>query len=437
MALTMPRTWKAALAPFLAGIPQRVGFAGEARFILLNDVRFGERKLPRMVDRCAMLALPRGASATARMAAAGARGSRLGDRRLAHTPRLWPTTAASWRSRPARLARRSAGPRPLTRRLPASYGRRLCGLGLGRPRRKVLGDGNHRRQRRSRSHRQGFARCHPRAWRRAPWRCRTIPVCSMSPPRSARRRSGFSARQAHGTGRRSIRSPRRSRPRVELLAAGPATSRSAGWSTTAACATSACDAGFAAATRWRGWRRRPGGTTDWPHNALYSTNQRIAAESRTIRVSANDGLGYRRSRLYRQSHGVWSLSMPASASSFSTICPPAFAGPYAGRPRLSSATPVISRWSPASSASTYRGDHSFRRLRRRSRFGARSARLLPQQHRQFPRADRVRGESNGVKSFHFFLDRRGLRQSGRNSGERKCTDAADLAVRLVEIDDAK
>jgi heptosyltransferase II len=62
MALTMPRTWKAALAPYLAGIPERVGFAGEARFILLNDIRFGEKKLPRMVDRCAMLALPRGAA---------------------------------------------------------------------------------------------------------------------------------------------------------------------------------------------------------------------------------------------------------------------------------------------------------------------------------------------------------------------------------------
>jgi heptosyltransferase II len=62
MALTMPRTWKAALAPFLAGIPQRIGFAGEARFVLLNDVRFGEKKLPRMVDRCAMRALPRGAA---------------------------------------------------------------------------------------------------------------------------------------------------------------------------------------------------------------------------------------------------------------------------------------------------------------------------------------------------------------------------------------
>jgi heptosyltransferase-2 len=61
MALIMPRTWKAALAPFLAGIPHRVGFVGEARFGLVNEWRWGERRLPRMVDRCAMLALPRGA----------------------------------------------------------------------------------------------------------------------------------------------------------------------------------------------------------------------------------------------------------------------------------------------------------------------------------------------------------------------------------------
>jgi heptosyltransferase-2 len=60
-ALVMSRSWKSALAPFLAGIPERVGFAGEARFILLNDVRWGERKLPRMIDRCAALALPHGA----------------------------------------------------------------------------------------------------------------------------------------------------------------------------------------------------------------------------------------------------------------------------------------------------------------------------------------------------------------------------------------
>jgi heptosyltransferase-2 len=61
-ALVMPRTWKSALAPFLAGIPERTGFFGEGRLILLNDLRFGERALPRMIDRCAMLALPRGAA---------------------------------------------------------------------------------------------------------------------------------------------------------------------------------------------------------------------------------------------------------------------------------------------------------------------------------------------------------------------------------------
>jgi heptosyltransferase-2 len=60
-ALVMPRTWKAALAPFLAGIPLRTGFVGEARFGLINDLRWGERALPRMIDQCAALALPKDA----------------------------------------------------------------------------------------------------------------------------------------------------------------------------------------------------------------------------------------------------------------------------------------------------------------------------------------------------------------------------------------
>jgi heptosyltransferase II len=64
-ALVMPRTWKSALAPFFAGIPQRTGFVGEARFGLINDLRFGERQLPRMVDRCAALALPKEEAAPA------------------------------------------------------------------------------------------------------------------------------------------------------------------------------------------------------------------------------------------------------------------------------------------------------------------------------------------------------------------------------------
>jgi heptosyltransferase II len=58
--LVMPSTWKSTLAPFLAGIPERIGWVGEMRFILLNDARWGRLKLPRMVDQCAALALPRG-----------------------------------------------------------------------------------------------------------------------------------------------------------------------------------------------------------------------------------------------------------------------------------------------------------------------------------------------------------------------------------------
>ncbi len=57
-ALIMPKTWKSALAPFLAGIPERTGLVGEARFIVLNDLRFARGKLPRMVDECAAMALP-------------------------------------------------------------------------------------------------------------------------------------------------------------------------------------------------------------------------------------------------------------------------------------------------------------------------------------------------------------------------------------------
>jgi heptosyltransferase-2 len=60
--LVMPRTWKSALAPYLAGIPTRTGFAGEFRFGLLNDIRYGEKKLPRMIDRCGALALPNDAA---------------------------------------------------------------------------------------------------------------------------------------------------------------------------------------------------------------------------------------------------------------------------------------------------------------------------------------------------------------------------------------
>ncbi|WP_342740178.1 lipopolysaccharide heptosyltransferase II [Bradyrhizobium sp. B117] len=60
-ALVLPRTWKAAIAPTLAGIPERVGWVGEFRFGLINHWRWGERKVPRFIDENAALAQPDGA----------------------------------------------------------------------------------------------------------------------------------------------------------------------------------------------------------------------------------------------------------------------------------------------------------------------------------------------------------------------------------------
>src|SRR5215472_14862679 len=59
-ALVLPRTWKSAIAPALAGIPERIGFVGEARFGLINHWRWGEKALPRFIDKNAALALADG-----------------------------------------------------------------------------------------------------------------------------------------------------------------------------------------------------------------------------------------------------------------------------------------------------------------------------------------------------------------------------------------
>ncbi len=126
-ALVMPRTWKAALAPFLAGIPERTGFAGEARFGLINDMRWGERRLERMIDCFGALALPKGAT----------------------PPREWPlphievpaAEIAAWRQNWSL----SADGRPVVALAPGAVGpgkawppenyaelaRRLTGMGIG------------------------------------------------------------------------------------------------------------------------------------------------------------------------------------------------------------------------------------------------------------------------------------------------------------------
>ncbi|MGE0232116.1 MAG: lipopolysaccharide heptosyltransferase II [Flavobacteriaceae bacterium] len=53
-------TMKDALAPWLAGIPERVGWVGEWRYGLLTDARRGEKQIGNLTARCIALALPRG-----------------------------------------------------------------------------------------------------------------------------------------------------------------------------------------------------------------------------------------------------------------------------------------------------------------------------------------------------------------------------------------
>ncbi len=107
-ALVMPSTWKSTLAPFLAGIPERIGWVGEVRFVLLNDARWGRLKLPRMVDQCAALALPRGAKLPAEWPKPELKVPAGRDRRLAAETRPEPRSLLS-PLHPAPSARPNAG----------------------------------------------------------------------------------------------------------------------------------------------------------------------------------------------------------------------------------------------------------------------------------------------------------------------------------------
>jgi heptosyltransferase-2 len=61
-AYVLPNSAKSALPPFFAGIPERVGFTGEARYGLINRRHaLDENALPRMAERFAQLAQAPGA----------------------------------------------------------------------------------------------------------------------------------------------------------------------------------------------------------------------------------------------------------------------------------------------------------------------------------------------------------------------------------------
>ncbi|MEM1173771.1 MAG: lipopolysaccharide heptosyltransferase II [Pseudomonadota bacterium] len=58
-AIVLPRSMKAALVPWLAGIPTRTGFRGEMRFGVINDIRpFDKALLDQTVKRFVALGLP-------------------------------------------------------------------------------------------------------------------------------------------------------------------------------------------------------------------------------------------------------------------------------------------------------------------------------------------------------------------------------------------
>jgi len=60
-AIVLPNTFKSALVPFLAGIPTRTGYIGEARYFLLTQARRpSAERLLQLAQRYAQLALPRG-----------------------------------------------------------------------------------------------------------------------------------------------------------------------------------------------------------------------------------------------------------------------------------------------------------------------------------------------------------------------------------------
>jgi heptosyltransferase-2 len=115
-ALIMPRKWKAAFAPWLAGIPERTGVFGEGRLFLLNDIRWDEKIHKRMIDQSCALALPKNAMLPNKwpLPQLSVSDAQAGEWR--GRMNVAKGTRARLRLRPVRSAKRSAGRSPITQR---------------------------------------------------------------------------------------------------------------------------------------------------------------------------------------------------------------------------------------------------------------------------------------------------------------------------------
>ena len=238
--VVMPRTWKSSLAPFLAGIPERTGFAGEGRFVPDQRSALG-RAAARPHDRPlrgAGVAQERERAAANGLAAARTRRPRRRDRAVARA-------AQSPRRQLGRCARAGIGGvgaplagRALRRTRAAARGRRASkpGCWAVRTRRRSAA-----RLRTPAARRRAISPesiCATRFWPwlpSTPW-CRTIPGFCMSPPRPAPRPSGCSVRVRLIYQRRSIRWRPSSRPGASSPA-GRACSTCVPCSICAACVT--------------------------------------------------------------------------------------------------------------------------------------------------------------------------------------------------------
>lgn len=56
LAIILPNSWKSALIPFFAKIPDRRGFKGEMRWGLINHIRKNKNEFPKLVERYTSLA---------------------------------------------------------------------------------------------------------------------------------------------------------------------------------------------------------------------------------------------------------------------------------------------------------------------------------------------------------------------------------------------